>query len=197
MMPGRLRGALAILLCSILCLPAARASERQFLVTVLRSSDPQQVRELLGPQSASGRATRRRDTGHWQVIAGEGRPACVATGGAVPQLHIPWIDLTRHGPVPRVMPGWQDVVQRVCVEVRQIHGGVEVQLDWFTGNTASQETGTPGTGLSTVVRGRAGVWLDAGGTLMQGSAVPGARHYGVVHDDPQRFRILVRVDSID
>lgn len=204
----RLPAVLAVLLCIALCAPAARADDRQFLVTVLRSSDPLQIRELLGLQPVPGYSGRQREirtsgygrgeTDRWQVIVGEGRPAYVASGGAVPRLRIPWIELTRRGPVPHVVPGWHDVVQGVRVQARQMRGGVEVQLDWFTGNTESlPESGDAGTGLSTVVRGSPGRWLDAGGTLLPEPVVTGARRIGTRHGDPRRFRILVRVDRLD
>ena len=53
----------------------------------------------------------------------------------MPQLRIPWIELTRHGPLPHVVPEWHDFVQGVRVQASRIRGGVEVQLDSFTGNT--------------------------------------------------------------
>lgn len=180
-------------------IPAVRASDRQFLVTVLRSSDPQQVGELLALQPAPDRPALKREmrtggyeretAGRWQVIVQEGRPAGVVTGMAVPRLRIPLVELTRHGPLPRVVPEWADYMQGERVQVRRVSGGVEVQLDRVGGDA--------GAGLTTVVRGRFGQWLDAGGTLVPWGVVPGARHSGARRGDPRLFRILVRVDSTD
>ena len=190
---------------------APDAAAEQYLVTVLRSSNPMEVRELLGskrPPAATGPVGRQRDfrtSGHgqrhhsqWQVIVGEGEAAFLATGNITPQLQVPWIELTRRGAVPHARLVEREDVQGCYVQATRHGREVEVELYQFT-DRAGPDTmpGRPAPGLRTVLRGRPGQWLDAGGNLLPDSEPPATRRYGVRHSDPRRFRLLVRIDPLD
>jgi hypothetical protein len=199
-----------LLSCMAVCLASDAAAE-EFLVTVLRSSDPVEVRELLGLQGspAASRSLDRqrsfRTSGYrqrrhrqWQVVVSAGQTAYLAIGSITPQLQIPWVALTRHGPVPHASLAGREDVHGIVVQVRRLKHALEVTLYQFDDRTGADDmTGRPGPGLRTVLRGRPGQWLDAGGNLMLDSTPPAMRHYSVGHSDPRRFRLLVRLDPLD
>jgi len=197
--------------CMAACCFAPDAAAEQFLVTVMRSSNPLEVRELLGskrPPAATGPVGLRRDfrtSGYgqrhhsqWQVIVSEGQAAFLATGSVTPQLQVPLIELRRRGAVPHARLVEHEDVQGFDVQARRHGREVEVELHQFTGrNGPDSMSGHPAPGLRTVLRGRPGQWLDAGGNLLPESESPATRRYGLWHSDPQRFRLLVRIDPLD
>ena len=193
------------------CVAVDAAAAGQFLVTVLRSSDPVEVRALLAdpPSRAgagldglqrdirtSGYGRQRHD--RWQVVVSEGQPAFVATGRLTPQLQIPWIELNRHGPVPHAVLTGQGRLDGLYVQAKRLQNEVELQLYQFGDPAvAGSLPASPGAGLRTVVRGPPGRWLDAGGNLLLENP-PAERHgYGVRHGDPRHSRLLLRVDALD
>ncbi|MGD2112506.1 MAG: hypothetical protein PVI50_03905 [Gammaproteobacteria bacterium] len=212
-MTARIRsGTFVLLYCVFLwsLAPEVTAAGR-YLVTVLRSHDPAQVHELLGlrgPPAVARPDMRQRDyrtSGYgqrhhdrWQVMVSEGQTAFVATGRVTSRLSVPWIALTRRGPVPHVRLDGHDRVDGVFVTARRPGNDVQVELEQFTDRAGTPaEPGKPGTGLRTVLHGRPGQWLDAGGSLLLDAAPDTARRYSLRHSDPSRFRVLVRVDILD
>lgn len=207
-----LSGAIASLCCALMCsVASAAAAAEQFRVTVLRSSDPIEVHELLGLQRSTAdagegylsrnyRTSGYRRTRHsqWQVVVNEGQAAFVATGSTAPQLQIPLVELTRRGPVPYASLTEQVRVHGFYVLARRIKRDVELQLHQFEGAAGQADmSASPDAGLRTVLRGRPGRWLDAGGTLLLEHEPVGMRRYSLRHNNPQYFRVLVRVDPID
>jgi len=189
---------------------AADAATEQFLITVLRSSDPLEVDDLLGRQRFSADAglhdlQRNYRTGYgkhrhgrWQVVVSEGQTAFVATGSMEPQLQIPWIELTRRGPVPQASLVAQARMQGIYVQARRLRDKVELQFCQFSDPAAPASLpGSPGADLCTVLRGKPGHWLDAGGNLILESIPAATRDYHVRHSDPRRSRLLLRVDVQD
>ncbi len=181
------------------------------MITVVRSSDPVEVRELLELQRPSAAAAAAgvhryyRTTGYaqhrhdaWQVVASEGQTAFVATSDRVPRLQVPWIGLTRHGPAARIDLAGQEPVRGFYVQARRMKDEVELQIYQFGGRAQpGGAPGSPGTGLRTVLHGRPGRWLDAGGNLMLEDMPDAKRGYRVQHRDPRQSRILIRVDRLD
>lgn len=192
-----------VLMC---CASVADAASGQFLVTVLRSSDPVEVGLLLGAQhttetaSASRQRVRRTATdgreGHerWQLVVTEGEVAHMASTEPAWGLQVPWVELTRHGPLPHVAPELHERMHGIGVEVRRVGREVEVRLEQFADGPAGT---VPVTGLSTVVRGVPGRWLDVGGNLMPESTPSGLRRYGTRGGDPRRYRLLMKVDLLN
>lgn len=193
---------------ALICIQADAATAEQFMITVLQSTDPVEVSELLEQQrlstgAAAGLHRKFRTAGsgrqrRWQVVVSEGQTAFVATGGIVPQLRVPWIDFTRHGPAPVVGLAGREFLSGIYVQARRVQDEMEVRLQQFTDHPAS--TGLPdgpGAGLRTVVQGKQGRWLDAGGNLLPGNMHARVRGYGVHHGDPRQSRILIRVDVLD
>jgi len=186
------------------------AATGQFLVTVLRSHDPGEVRALLGaaqPSAGAGTAGpgrnfrttgyRQRRHERWQLVVTEGQAAFLTTTGITPQLAMPWVELTRHGPVPQFSLAGRERVHGIYVQAKRLGNEVELQLYQFTGPGDPGGLQGSGTGLGTIVRGRTGRWLDAGGNLLPEGVSALTHDYGVRHGDPQHSRLLVRVDALD
>lgn len=183
----------------------------ELLITVLRSSDPVEVRNLLGSnrpgvQVPAGRNRDYRTAGSgrrhhdlWQIVVSERQAAFLAAGSTVSQLHVPWVELTRRRPVPHVSLEARERVRGIRVQAERVKQGVEVRLDYIAEgpNLPGGASGEAGVTVSTTLRGKPGQWLDAGGDLVLEALPSGGRQYRASGIDPRRFRLLVRVDVPD
>lgn len=205
----RLSGAMFLLLCCGDAFGGATAAE-QFLITVLQSHDPVEVLALLGvPPSPGGaglagprrhlRTTGYRQYRHayWQVVASEGQAAILSTAELTPQAGMPWAGLTRQGPVPYVGLAVREGARGLYVRARRLGDEVELQIRQFSDPGAPGGLPGSGAGLATVLHGRTGRWLDAGGNLVLENMPATTRGYGVRHGDLRHSRLLVRVDTLD
>ena len=204
-----LSGAMLLLLCCGGAFGSATAAE-QFLITVLQSHDPVEVRALLGALPSPGgtdlagprrqlRTTGYRQYRHarWQVVASEGQAAFLSTLELTPQAGMPWARLTRQGPVPYIGLAAREGARGLYLQARRLGDEVELQIRQFSDPVAPGGLSGSGAGLGTVLHGRTGRWLDAGGDLVLERMPATTRGYGVRHGDPRRSRLLVRVDTLD
>lgn len=200
---------LVLLVLWLLVLPAdaapagsqGKGDPEILLLTVLRSSDPAYVLELLNPVTYGDtmQRTYRSDIPAvagdrvWQVRVLEGNTAWVATGNRVTRLTVPLVRSSRHGPEPWV--GLEQDRQGEGFHVHAERQGDEfvLRLDWYAGVWPEAAD----TGLSTVLRGKAGDWLDAGGSLQLDSSMPDGSTYSTRPDWSGDSRLLIRVELLD
>lgn len=201
---------MSAMLCGVMLWGVVPAvSAESYLVTVLRTSDAQEMAGLNAPRRSSGDASRaiqrrygtslrQRHVARWQVVVSDNQPGFVAIDSVAYGIQDPWITRGRHGAVPHVRLEQDARSQGILVQAHRHGNEVEVRLSQSSGNAGSAGASAfIGASLSTVLRGSPGQWLDAGGTLMADDVPAGMRRYQVRHNDPRHFRLLVRVDVLD
>ncbi|MEZ5542610.1 MAG: hypothetical protein R3F42_11270 [Pseudomonadota bacterium] len=181
-------------------MPVTGAPPAQLRVTVLRSTDPTEVRELLGRRRTvlgaerSRRAATRRNNGNsWQVVLEAGQTALVSAGDSAPAQHVPWLGYSRHGPAAVVSASPVTHERGLLLQVHRRGDQVVVHMAQFSQGASA----LGGAGLATVLHGGIGQWLDAGGNLLLPPALAGIRQVQTQRGDPRYFRLLVRVDALD
>ena len=195
-------------LLTVLFTPAAAdavgGKPRNLLVTLLQTSDVNEVRALLPMKQDAARTGTDRlpatvyssrpypdKDNSLQVRMLEGSTAFIQIGVTQPEVHLLWVEADSANPLPNIGFSSRQHTSGFAVTADLNDDRVTLKVQHFHGSSQARHQG-----LATTLTGSIDEWFDLGGSLLADESPAGVTTHAVSNDTRGRMRVLVKVESL-